>query len=73
MANKSTAQECTNKRQALGQLRRKKWKEDIHFKTKAQETLYNTMGDHTITFCAGPAGTGKSFISLYYVSLLTKY
>ena len=57
-------QECNNKRQALSQLKRKKW--DVQFKTKAQSEFYKTIDDHTVTFCAGPAGTGKSFISLYY-------
>ena len=66
MANKEKTQECVNKRQALGHLRRKKWSQDIQFRTKAQEDLYKTMDKHTISFCAGPAGTGKSFISLYY-------
>ena len=66
MANKEKPQECTNKRQALSQLRRKKWNEDIKFRTKAQADLHKTMDTHTITFCAGPAGTGNSFISLYY-------
>ena len=59
-----TTQECNNKRQALSQLKRKKW--TVDFKTKAQHKFYKTISDHTITFCAGPAGTGKSFISLYY-------
>ena len=63
-ANTISTQECSNKRQALSQLKRKKW--DVEFKTKAQEEFYNTIDTHTITFCAGPAGTGKSFISLYY-------
>ena len=66
MANKEKPQECTNKRQALSQLRRKKWNEDIKFRTKPQADLHKTMDTHTITFCAGPAGTVKSFISLFY-------
>jgi len=68
MSSKATAkaQECNNKRQALSQLRRIKWDELVKFKTRSQEKLYNTISEKTLTFCAGPAGTGKSFISLYY-------
>lgn len=69
MTSKATAtqvQECNNKRQALSQLRRIKWQDKIKFKTKSQKKLYDTIESKTLTFCAGPAGTGKSFISLYY-------
>ena len=60
-----TAQECVNKRQALSQLRRKKWT-NFDFKTDKQEEFYKTIDSSTISFCTGPAGTGKSYISLYY-------
>lgn len=37
---------------------------NIQFKTKNQEKFWNLIDDKEITFCSGPAGTGKSFISL---------
>lgn len=60
-----TTQECVNKRQALSQLRRKKWTQ-FEFKTKRQEEFYNTIDTKLISFCTGPAGTGKSYLSMYY-------
>ena len=57
-------QACTNKRQALSQLRRKKW--DIKFRSDNQKLFYDTMDKRSITLCTGPAGTGKSFISIFY-------
>ena len=63
--NDPTVQECVNKRQALSQLRRKKWT-DFEFKTDKQQAFYNMIEDHVVSFCTGPAGTGKSYISLYY-------
>ena len=63
--NDPTAQECVNKRQAMSQLRRKKWN-TFQFKTDKQEEFYKTIESNTISFCTGPAGTGKSYISLYY-------
>ncbi len=40
--------------------------EKLEFKTKNQELLFDTLGKCPITFCTGPAGTGKTFITLYY-------
>jgi len=60
-----TTQECVNKRQAMSQLRRKIWA-TFQFKTKKQAEFYQTIEEHVISFCIGPAGTGKSYISLYY-------
>ena len=62
----SKVQECNNKRQALSQLRRIKWDEIVSFKTDSQQKLYESIDNNILTFCAGPAGTGKSFISIYY-------
>jgi phosphate starvation-inducible PhoH-like protein len=57
-------QEITNKRQALSQLKRMDW--DLEFKTDHQEDFYNEMIDHDITFAIGPAGTGKTHLSIHY-------
>lgn len=62
--NPTNGQVCSNKRQALSQLKRKKW--NVQFKTKAQEKFYNDMEKEVITFCTGPAGTGKTYISVYF-------
>ena len=32
--------------------------------SKSQEEYYNTLLSHEITFCIGPAGTGKSHIAM---------
>jgi phosphate starvation-inducible PhoH-like protein len=57
-------QECKNKRQVMSQLKRIKW--DIEFQTKNQELFYNTIDKNDISFCAGPAGCGKTYIAVYY-------
>lgn len=36
----------------------------IEFKTENQEKFWNLIGEKEMTFCSGPAGTGKSFLSL---------
>ena len=38
----------------------------LNFKTANQEKLFNTMESNDVTFCIGPAGTGKSYVSVYY-------
>ena len=63
--NGKKVQECTNKRQALSQLRRKKWT-TFKFLNEKQKDFYDKLDNNTITFCTGPAGTGKSFISIYH-------
>ena len=37
----------------------------MKFKTPTQKDLYKAIKDNCITFCSGPAGTGKTFISLW--------
>jgi len=39
--------------------------DSIKFKTETQKNLYKEICDNYITFVAGPAGTGKTFISLW--------
>lgn len=58
-------QDVTNKRQALSQLKRMDWT-TIDFKTERQEDFYNEMKNHEIIFAIGPAGTGKTYLSIYY-------
>ena len=57
-------QPCQNKRQALSQIRRIKW--NIDFRSENQHHFWKTIDTNDVTFCAGPAGCGKTFISSYY-------
>ena len=57
-------QPCQNKRQALSQIRRIKW--NIDFRSENQHHFWKTIDSNDITFCAGPAGCGKTFLSVYY-------
>ena len=57
-------QPCQNKRQALSQIKRIKW--NIDFRSENQHHFWKTIDTNDITFCAGPAGCGKTFISVYY-------
>jgi len=55
---------CQNKRQALSQIKRIKW--NIDFRSDNQHHFWKTIDANDVTFCAGPAGCGKTFISVYY-------
>ena len=57
-------QTCQNKRQALSQIKRIKW--NIEFRTKNQKYFWDTIQRNDVTFCAGPAGCGKTYIASYY-------
>lgn len=57
-------QPCQNKRQALTQIKRIKW--NIDFRSENQRHFWKTIDTNDVTFCAGPAGCGKTFISVYY-------
>tara|TARA_R100001163_G_C5034788_1_gene174226 strand:- start:336 stop:1160 length:825 start_codon:yes stop_codon:yes gene_type:complete len=57
-------QPCQNKRQALSQIKRIKW--NIEFRSNNQRHFWKTIDTNDVTFCAGPAGCGKTFISSYY-------
>lgn len=37
---------------------------NIKFRTEAQEKFWNLMGEKEISFCAGPAGTGKTHLAV---------
>lgn len=41
------------------------FKVNCKFKNKKQKELYNTILENRITFVRGPAGTAKTFVSLY--------
>ena len=53
-----------NKRQALKDLKMLNF-DDIQFKTSAQKRFYNTISKKDITFCIGPAGVGKTYLSVH--------
>ena len=53
-----------NKRQALKDLKKLNF-DDIHFKNSAQKRFYNTISKKDVTFCIGPAGVGKTYLSVH--------
>ena len=54
----------TNKRQALKDLKNMNW--DLEFRNTAQKRFYKTISNKDITFCIGPAGCGKTYLSVQY-------
>jgi phosphate starvation-inducible PhoH-like protein len=58
----NTQAEKITKQQLITNLRKSDFK--IEFKNKTQEVLWNTIQNKEITFCSGPAGTGKSYLSV---------
>jgi len=54
----------TNKRQALKDLKMLNFNELI-YKNTAQKRFYETISKKDITFCIGPAGCGKTFLSVH--------
>ena len=56
-------QPCDNQRQAMSQLRRIKW--GIEFRNENQKIFWNTINKSDVTFCAGPAGCGKTYLSVH--------
>ena len=57
-------QPCDNQRQAMSQLRRIKW--GIEFRNDNQKIFWETIDKSDVTFCAGPAGCGKTYVAVYY-------
>jgi len=53
-----------NKRQALKDLMKLNFN-DLHFKNPAQKRFYNTVSKKDVTFCIGPAGVGKTYLSVH--------
>lgn len=62
--NTTPTKECKNHRQALKQLKLKKWKNE--FRSDNQQIFHKTIDDKDVVFCTGPAGTGKTFIAVRY-------
>ena len=54
----------TNKRQALKDLKMLNF-DEIQYKNPAQRRFYNTISKKDITFCIGPAGCGKTYLSVH--------
>ena len=53
-----------NKRQALKDLKMLNF-DELQFKSPAQKRFYNTISKKDITFCIGPAGYGKTYLSVH--------
>ena len=53
-----------NKRQALKDLKMLNFN-DLQYKTPAQKRFYETVSKKDITFCIGPAGCGKTYLSVH--------
>jgi len=53
-----------NKRQALKDLMKLNF-DQIQFKNPAQKRFYNTVTKKDVTFCIGPAGVGKTYLSVH--------
>tara|TARA_B100001123_G_scaffold400187_1_gene485762 strand:+ start:123 stop:998 length:876 start_codon:yes stop_codon:yes gene_type:complete len=53
-----------NKRQVLKDLKMLNFN-DIQYKNPAQRRFYNTISKKDITFCIGPAGCGKTYLSVH--------
>ena len=56
--------EVNNKRQALKDLKMLNFNE-LQYKTPAQRRFYETISKKDITFCIGPAGCGKTYLSVH--------
>ena len=56
--------EVNNKRQALKDLKMLNFN-DLEYKNSAQKRFYNTISKKDITFCIGPAGCGKTYLSVH--------
>ena len=54
----------SNKRQVLKDIKMLDF-DTLQFKTPAQRRFYNTISKKDITFCIGPAGVGKTYLSVH--------
>ena len=54
----------SNKRQALKDLKMLNF-DELMYKTPAQKRFYETISKKDITFCIGPAGVGKTYLSVH--------
>jgi len=53
-----------NKRQALKDLKMLNF-DELQYKNPAQKRFYKTISNKDITFCIGPAGVGKTYLSVH--------
>ena len=53
-----------NKRQALKDLKMLNF-DELQYRNSAQKRFYNTVTKKDITFCIGPAGVGKTYLSVH--------
>ena len=53
-----------NKRQALKDLKMLNF-DELQYKNTAQKRFYETISKQDITFCIGPAGVGKTYLSVH--------
>jgi len=53
-----------NKRQALKDLKMLNF-DELEYRTTAQKRFYETISKKDITFCIGPAGVGKTYLSVH--------
>ncbi len=56
--------EVTNKRQALKDIKMLDF-DTLQYKNPAQKRFYKTISKKDITFCIGPAGCGKTYLSVH--------
>jgi len=54
----------SNKRQAMKDLKMLNF-DELQYRTTAQKRFYNTISKKDITFCIGPAGCGKTYLSVH--------
>ncbi len=59
-----SSQECSNKRQALKQIQNLKL--SIDYRSKNQEVFHKTIDSKDLTICAGPPGSGKTYVAVHY-------
>jgi phosphate starvation-inducible protein PhoH and related proteins len=59
-----TSHDIKNRRQALKELKNKDW--TIQFRNRNQKRFYDMIEKKDITFCTGPAGCGKTYLSVHY-------
>ena len=59
-----TRHDIKNRRQALKELKLNDW--TIQFRNRNQKRCYNMIEKKDITFCTGPAGCGKTYLSVHY-------
>ena len=59
-----SSQTCTNKRQAIKQIQNLKL--SLQYRSENQEIFHNTINEKDLTICAGPPGSGKTYVAVHY-------